>query len=132
MSTEQREINPDILTEEMSDVLFWIREQLAGLVFTPEVLTSKITDVIEEKLERAKQTAVQMGDKVKEEILATLGIHFYSLHTIGIVDDRRKFESEAAHAFDLVDMALLCMDGMVAKNKGKIMATLAEERQRNS
>lgn len=131
MNPEAPELNPDILNEHVSDTLFQIRSELVRLVFTPEVLTPEIVDSIEQRLDRLRDMAEKTGDKVKEEILSKLGIRFYSLHTVGIVDDRRKFESEAFHAFDILNTTLLCWDGMVAKNKGKIMTLIKEERERD-
>jgi hypothetical protein len=51
------------------------------------------------------------------------------LHTVGIIDDRERFQREARHAFDLLEMALLCMDSTVKKNQGRIMAIKQQERE---
>lgn len=131
MGPEKREMNPEFFDEEVSDTLFQIREQFVGLgAFTPESLNKEMRDSIVEKLERLAQMAEEIGDKVKNEIYTTLSVRAYALGTIGIVDKRERFESEAVHLSQQIELILLCMDGVVAKNKGKILKSITEERDR--
>lgn len=131
MSPEKREgMNPEILNEHISDTLLDIHTQLRSIRSTPEVLNDVVVDSIVSKLEALENSAINAGDEAKKIMFSTLGTQFYSLRTIGIVDDRKKFESEAAHAFELLEMALLGMDGTVQKNKGKIVAAIQEEKER--
>ena len=117
---EAREANPDILNEQVSDTLFQIRSELSGVgFFSPETLTSEITDSIVEKLENLAKMAGEVGDRAKKEVLKSLSLRFYGLRTVGIVDNLEKFQSAAAHASDLLNNTLLCWDGMVKKIKVK-------------
>jgi len=131
MGPEEREINPDMLNEQMSDTLLKIREQLGAMYLSRNVLTEDIAEDISRQIGKLEEIADRIGDKIKKEVLFTLRVKIDSLHTIGIVDEPRTFERQAGNFIDLLEMVLLCTDGTVQRNKGKILNLIEGERARD-
>ena len=105
------EINAEILEgfrQKFSSELLRIHGELDGLsFFTPEILTDEKTKVIEATVDSLTKEAKAMGQLPIAEILADLEISFYSLHTIGTVDNLDKFQTLAGHILDKIETILL-------------------------
>ncbi len=117
--------------EKISDELMRIHTGLSEYnVFTRELLNHDQVDVICNKLDQLSKEAKDIGEDAKVALLSNLSMHFYVLHTVGVVENPEKFSNEAARAFTLLETILLTLDGFVAKNRGKILKIISEREGR--
>jgi len=121
MATE-RASEVDTFLEEMDDELTIIyRELSTKRLLTSESLPSAQIDRIIQILDALSDKAKSLGFESKAQMLRRLYLRFYLLNTQGVSDNPDRFPDEAANAFEQLETALLALDGMVEKNRGRIL-----------
>lgn len=120
---------PENFEAELSDTLLDIYESLNHIQrLSVETITPEKVDEIMRQLDSLGQEAEKQGNQATQEMLSKLCVHFYLLNTVGVIDDRDKFENQAVHAIQLLEMILLSIDGSVAKNKGRILTSFEQNK----
>lgn len=129
MSIETELAMRETFMNEMSDALLSIHAdiEISGTL-TKHSLPSEKIEAICDKLDALAERARGIMETAKAEMLVTISTIFYLLDT-GMMETPEKFNQEAAHAFQLVEVALLAMDGSVNKNQGEILKRLQRRRE---
>jgi len=119
--------NPEIVNEFISQELFSIFEPLQQIGMpTVDTFSYDTIKLLCTKLEAAKKLSEQINDPIQNEILDTLFFSFDLLTTAGVIDQPHIFSEKAAHAYDLLKMALLSRKGQHAE---KVLKDIREERE---
>lgn len=111
--------------DNISDKLLEIHTQLDQIpLFDRNTINPEFIDKIQESLDKLSEEARTIGQLGKAEALKRLSLQFYLLNTKGVSDIPEKFNSESAHAFDMLEVLLLSLDGESPKNNGIILARI--------
>lgn len=131
--------------DKMSKELLALHERLDNMSFFMSRLQENEIDDIEASLQSLADEAASMGEGAKAEMLRRLANQFFLLNTVGYAVDFRKEDhhrtpdereatkkraEQCAHAFAMLEMALLAMDGFVRGSRGRIMAIMRERAER--
>lgn len=131
VESEPLEVRQAIFKETMQDGLFALDKQLGGLWLQPDSLTAGEIDKICADLDVLIKEAREIDEETSAEMLEQIRWQFYSLNTIGIVEDLTRFQDAASHALGLLNVALLSLDSSTQKNKGRILDTIKARRERD-
>jgi hypothetical protein len=108
--------------DNISDKLLEIHAELEQIyLFDRNSITPEFIDKLHESLDNLSEEARTIGQPAKAEALKKISLQFYLLNTVGISDIPEKFSSESAHAFDMLELLLLALDGESPKNNGIIL-----------
>ncbi len=94
---------------------------------SPETLSHEKTEGIEVLLGSLEREAESLSQPVMTEILGSLRVRFYSLHTVGTVDKLEKFQQEASFALQQLETVLL----MMPSTSREVLESIQRERDRN-
>ncbi len=116
------------LNKTIGQELLKIHSELEGIgILMPETLTNDKTESIQKTLDELEQEANMMSQPAIAEVLSGLRVDFYTLHTIGTVDDTEKFQRQAAFIFDKLETVLL----MLPSTSGEVLENIKKQRERN-
>jgi len=93
--------------------------------FSTDTITAVTISEIKDTLKVLETVAKSSGDQPKEKLLATLFLKFYRLETTGVVDDPKRFSTEASSLLDTIEAVLLMGD-----NGGEILKMIEERGSR--
>ncbi len=127
-STEHQRV--EAFRASLSDGLLEIDSLLQNTrYFTKELFPRERIEAINATLQRLAKEAKDVGESSKARMLESIDIAFYGLLTVGIADDKDRFEQEAFRASSMIEVAVLALDDLSSKNKGKALRA-RQERER--
>ncbi len=124
--------NPDVSSEileahrqKTSSELLRLHTELDAIGYlVPQTLTAEKSKAIQDTLSGLAKEAEDMDQKPMAEVLRQLEIQFYSLQTIGTIDNLDKFQMEAGYALDKLETVLL----MIPSTSEAVLERIAQRR----